>query len=100
VKLAPCLACGNTVVCKPAEQTPLTALKVAEMLRKCGFPKGVVNIVPGFGPTAGKALAMHNDVQKIAFTGSSDVGKSLFHLISRKTHHAIFWFVQFKKSFT
>eukprot|EP01080_Neovahlkampfia_damariscottae_P002189 gene2189-2053_t len=75
VKLAPCLACGNTVVCKPAEQTPLTALKAAELMKEVGFPPGVINIVPGFGPTAGQALAMHLDVQKIAFTGSSEVGK-------------------------
>jgi len=76
-KLAPALAAGNTVVMKPAEQTPLTALRVGELILEAGFPKGVVNILPGYGPTAGGALARHMDVDKIAFTGSTEVG----HLI-------------------
>jgi phenylacetaldehyde dehydrogenase len=74
-KLAPALAAGCTVVLKPAEQTPLTALRLGELLDEAGFPKGVVNIVPGFGETAGAALAAHPDVDKIAFTGSTEVGK-------------------------
>lgn len=73
-KIAPALACGNTVVLKPAESTPLTALKLAEIIRDSGLPPGVVNIVNGFGDT-GAALVNHKDVNKIAFTGSTDVGK-------------------------
>ena len=76
-KLAPALATGNTVVMKPAEQTPLTALRVGELLMDAGFPDGVVNILPGYGPTAGAAIANHMDVDKVAFTGSTEVG----HLI-------------------
>ena len=74
-KLAPALACGNTVVMKTAEQTPLSALRVGELIIEAGFPEGVVNILPGYGPTAGGALARHMDVDKIAFTGSTEVGK-------------------------
>jgi len=74
-KLAPALAVGCTVVLKPAEQTPLTALRLGELIMEAGFPDGVVNIVPGFGETAGAALAAHPDVDKIAFTGSTAVGK-------------------------
>ncbi len=73
-KLGPALATGNTVVLKPAEQTPLTALRVGELIMEAGFPEGVVNILPGYGPTAGQALAQHRDVDKIAFTGSTEVG--------------------------
>jgi aldehyde dehydrogenase (NAD+) len=76
-KLAPALATGNTVVMKPAEQTPLTALRVAELITEAGFPDGVVNILPGYGPTAGAAIARHMDIDKVAFTGSTEVG----HLI-------------------
>jgi phenylacetaldehyde dehydrogenase len=76
-KLGPALACGNTVVLKPAEQTPLTALRLGELILEAGFPEGVVNIVPGFGETAGAALANHYDVDKIAFTGSTEVGKMI-----------------------
>src|SRR3954463_7670517 len=74
-KLGPVLATGCTVVLKPAEQTPLSALKLGELFLEAGFPEGVVNIVPGYGETAGAALAAHNDVDKIAFTGSTEVGK-------------------------
>ena len=74
-KLAPALATGNTLVLKPAEQTPLTALRLAELIAEAGVPNGVVNVVPGFGETAGAALAAHHDVDKIAFTGSTEVGK-------------------------
>src|SRR5579859_5433395 len=76
-KLAPALACGNTVVLKPAEQTPLTALRLGELMCEAGFPDGVVNIVPGFGETAGAALVAHPDVDKIAFTGSTEVGRKI-----------------------
>jgi aldehyde dehydrogenase (NAD+) len=73
-KIAPALACGNTVVLKPAESTPLTALKLAEIIADCGLPEGVVNIVTGFGAT-GAAIVNHHDIDKIAFTGSTGVGK-------------------------
>ncbi|MGD0894291.1 MAG: aldehyde dehydrogenase family protein [Terracidiphilus sp.] len=74
-KLAPALATGNTVVMKPAEQTPLSALRIGELIVEAGFPEGVVNLVPGFGPTAGAAIARHMDVDKVAFTGSTEVGR-------------------------
>lgn len=74
-KLGPALATGNTIVLKPAEQTPLTALRLGELMLEAGLPAGVVNIVTGFGETAGAALAAHEDVDKIAFTGSTEIGK-------------------------
>ncbi|WP_308633892.1 aldehyde dehydrogenase family protein [Paenibacillus silvisoli] len=74
-KLGPALATGCTVVLKPAEQTPLSALYLARLIQEAGFPDGVVNVVPGFGETAGQALVNHPDVNKIAFTGSTEVGK-------------------------
>jgi phenylacetaldehyde dehydrogenase len=74
-KLGPALATGNCVVLKPAEQTPLTALRLAGLMAEAGVPDGVVNVVPGFGQTAGAALAAHMDVDKVAFTGSTEVGK-------------------------
>jgi len=64
---------GNTVIMKPAEQTPLTALYVAELIKEAGFPAGVVNILPGYGPTAGAAIASHPGIDKVAFTGSTEV---------------------------
>jgi phenylacetaldehyde dehydrogenase len=78
-KLGPALASGCTVVLKPAEQTPLSALRLGELIMEAGFPEGVVNIVPGYGETAGAALAAHPDVDKIAFTGSTEVGKLIVH---------------------
>jgi phenylacetaldehyde dehydrogenase len=74
-KLGPALAAGNCLVLKPAEQTPLTALRLAGLIAEAGMPDGVVNVVPGFGETAGAALAAHHDVDKVAFTGSTEVGK-------------------------
>ncbi len=74
-KWGPALACGNTIVLKPAEQTPLTALYVARLAQEVGFPEGVINVVPGYGPTAGAALSGHMDVDKIAFTGETSTGK-------------------------
>jgi aldehyde dehydrogenase (NAD+) len=74
-KIAPALACGNTVVIKPAEQTPLTALRVAELMAEAGLPAGVVNVVNGFGETAGAAMCTHADIDKIAFTGHVDTAK-------------------------
>src|SRR5215467_1445468 len=74
-KLGPALTTGNCVILKPAEQTPLTALRLAEIIAEAGIPDGVVNVVTGFGETAGAALAAHDDVDKVAFTGSTEVGK-------------------------
>ncbi|MGC2724820.1 MAG: aldehyde dehydrogenase family protein, partial [Candidatus Acidiferrales bacterium] len=78
-KLGPALAVGCTIILKPAEQTPLTALRLGELIQEAGFPDGVVNIVPGYGETAGAALAAHDDVDKVAFTGSTEVGKLIIH---------------------
>jgi 4-guanidinobutyraldehyde dehydrogenase / NAD-dependent aldehyde dehydrogenase len=74
-KLGPALATGNSVILKPAEQSPLTALRVAELAAEAGLPEGVLNVLPGFGETAGQALGRHMDVDMIAFTGSTEVGK-------------------------
>jgi phenylacetaldehyde dehydrogenase len=74
-KLGPALATGCTVVLKPAEQTPLSALRLGELMQEAGIPDGVVNVVAGYGETAGAALAAHPDVDKVAFTGSTEVGK-------------------------
>jgi acyl-CoA reductase-like NAD-dependent aldehyde dehydrogenase len=76
-KVAPALACGNSVVLKPSEETPLSALRLAELLQEADVPDGVFNVVPGFGETAGARLASHPDVDKIAFTGSTEVGRSI-----------------------
>jgi acyl-CoA reductase-like NAD-dependent aldehyde dehydrogenase len=77
-KLAPALACGNTVVIKPAEQTPLSTLRLIELMQEAGIPDGVVNIVTG-GPKVGEALAKHDRVDKISFTGSTEVGREIVH---------------------
>jgi phenylacetaldehyde dehydrogenase len=74
-KIAPALAAGCTIVLKAAEQTPMTALRLAELIQEAGIPAGVVNILTGFGETAGAALAAHPDIDKVAFTGSTEVGK-------------------------
>jgi acyl-CoA reductase-like NAD-dependent aldehyde dehydrogenase len=78
-KLGPALACGNTCVLKPAEQSPLTALRLAQLCLEAGIPEGVVNVVSGFGEDAGQALAQHTDVDKVAFTGSTEVGRKILH---------------------
>lgn len=82
-KLGAALATGCTVVLKPAEQTPLSALYLAELIEEAGFPEGVVNIVPGFGETAGEPLVDHPEVNKIAFTGSTEVGKLIMERASK-----------------
>ncbi|XP_018618901.1 retinaldehyde dehydrogenase 3 [Scleropages formosus] len=82
-KIAPALCCGNTVIVKPAEQTPLTALHMGSLIKECGFPPGVVNILPGFGPTAGAAISSHMDIDKVAFTGSTEVGKLIKEAAAR-----------------
>src|SRR5271154_4250932 len=74
-KIAPALACGNVVILKPAEQTPLTAIRLGELICEAGLPEGVVQIVTGFGPGAGSSIAEHPDIDKVAFTGSTEVGK-------------------------
>jgi acyl-CoA reductase-like NAD-dependent aldehyde dehydrogenase len=74
-KLGPALATGNSVILKPAEQSPLTAIRIAELAAEAGLPPGVLNVLPGFGETAGQALGRHMDVDMIAFTGSTEVGK-------------------------
>ena len=76
-KLAPALPVGCTVVLKPAEQTPLSALLLGELIQEAGFPDGVFNVITGFGETAGAALVAHPDVDKIAFTGSTEVGRQI-----------------------
>src|SRR6266480_4156660 len=82
-KWGPALAAGCTTILKPAEQTPLTALRVGELAQEAGFPDGVINIVPGFGETAGAALAESMDVDKVAFTGSTEVGKLIMQAAGR-----------------
>ncbi len=82
-KLAPALAAGNTVVMKPAEQTPLSALRVGELIIEAGFPPGVVNLLPGFGETAGAAIAHHMDIDKVAFTGSTEVGRLIMEAAAK-----------------
>jgi len=82
-KLAPALATGNTVVMKPAEQTPLSALRIGELIVEAGFPEGVVNLLPGYGPTAGAAIASHMDVDKVAFTGSTEVGQLIMEAAAK-----------------
>ncbi len=82
-KLAPALVAGNSVVLKPAEQSPLVALRVAELATEAGIPPGVLNVVPGFGEDAGEALALHGDVDAITFTGSTPVGKLLLQYAGR-----------------
>jgi acyl-CoA reductase-like NAD-dependent aldehyde dehydrogenase len=86
-KVAPALACGNTVVLKPAEQTPLPALAFGQLTLEAGLPDGVVNIVTGFGPTAGAAIARHPDIDKVAFTGSTSAGKEILHAAAGNLKH-------------
>jgi len=74
-KIMPAIAVGNSVVLKPAEQSPLTTLKLAELIAEAGIPEGVVNVLPGFGETAGKAIGMHPDIDVVSFTGSTEVGR-------------------------
>jgi acyl-CoA reductase-like NAD-dependent aldehyde dehydrogenase len=79
-KLAPALACGNTVVLKPSELTPLTAIRLGELSQEAGIPDGVLNVVPGLGPKAGAALTRHPGVDKITFTGSTQVGREIIRV--------------------
>ncbi len=81
-KIGPAIAAGCTIVLKPAEQTPLGALRMGDLIREAGFPPGVINIVPGYGPTAGAAIASHPDIDKVAFTGSTVVGRAILKVCS------------------
>ena len=82
-KIAPALATGNSVVLKPSEKSPLTALRLGELALAAGLPEGVLNVVPGYGHEAGQALALHNDVDCIAFTGSTRVGKQILQYVGQ-----------------
>ncbi|GED32916.1 aldehyde dehydrogenase family protein [Brevibacillus centrosporus] len=82
-KLAPALAAGNTIVIKPAEQTPISMLELAKVFQEAGIPDGVINVVPGFGAVAGDALSSHPDVDKIAFTGSTSTGRLIMQAASK-----------------
>ncbi|MED1795772.1 aldehyde dehydrogenase family protein [Brevibacillus nitrificans] len=82
-KLAPALAAGNTIVIKPAEQTPISMLELAKVFQEAGIPDGVINVVPGFGVVAGDALSSHPDVDKIAFTGSTSTGRLIMQAASK-----------------
>ncbi|KAG9153452.1 hypothetical protein Leryth_025743 [Lithospermum erythrorhizon] len=82
-KVGPALACGNTVVMKTAEQTPLSALYVSKLFHEAGLPEGVLNVVSGFGPTAGSSLCSHMEVDKLAFTGSTETGKLILELAAK-----------------
>ncbi|XP_055852518.1 aldehyde dehydrogenase X, mitochondrial [Episyrphus balteatus] len=82
-KWGPALAAGCTIVLKPAEQTPLSALHMGALTKEAGFPPGVINIVTGFGPTAGAAISTHNDIQKVAFTGSVEIGRIIMEAAAK-----------------
>jgi aldehyde dehydrogenase (NAD+) len=82
-KIAPALAAGCTIVLKPAEQTPLTAIHVAALSKEAGFPAGVLNIIPGYGPTAGAAISSHQDIRKVGFTGSTLAGRSIMEAAAK-----------------
>ena len=86
-KVAPALACGNTVVLKPAEQTPLPALAFGQLTLEAGLPAGVINIITGFGPTAGAAIVRHRDIDKVAFTGSTSVGREILQAAAGNLKH-------------
>ena len=82
-KIGPALATGNTIVMKPSEITPLTALIVADMTREVGFPPGVFNLVVGYGNTVGQAISEHMGIQKVAFTGSTLVGRKVMEAAAK-----------------
>ena len=82
-KIGPALATGNAIVLKPSEFTPLSALRLVTLIEEAGFPPGVVNIVNGLGHVAGQAIAEHPDIEKVAFTGSTLVGRKIMEAASR-----------------
>lgn len=89
-KLGPALACGNSVVLKPSEKSPLTALRLAELAQKAGLPDGVLNVVPGYGHEAGEALALHMDVDALGFTGSTNVGRKMLAYAAQSNLKRVF----------
>ncbi len=86
---AAALAAGNSVVLKPAEQSPLSALRLAELAAEAGVPDGVFNVMPGFGPTAGKAMGLHMDIDCLAFTGSTAIGKMFMQYAGQSNLKAV-----------
>ena len=82
-KLGPALATGNTIVLKPSEFTPLTALYVCSLINEAGFPRGVVNVVTGYGNTAGQAISQHKGIEKVAFTGSTITGRKIMEAAAK-----------------
>jgi acyl-CoA reductase-like NAD-dependent aldehyde dehydrogenase len=88
-KIAPALAAANSVVVKPAKQTPLSMLRLAEIITQAGLPEGVLNVVPGFGSDAGRALGLHNEVDKIGFTGSTEIGKAFIKYSSESNAKSV-----------
>lgn len=82
-KIAPVLATGCVTILKPAEQTPLTALYIAALTKEAGIPDGVINVITGYGPTAGAAISMHPDIRKVAFTGSTEIGKLIMEAAAK-----------------
>jgi aldehyde dehydrogenase (NAD+) len=82
-KIGPALATGNTIILKPSEFTPLTAIKMCELINEAGFPPGVVNIVTGYGPTVGAAISSHQKIEKVAFTGSTLVGRKVMEAAAK-----------------
>ena len=82
-KLAPALATGNAVILKPSEVTPLSVLKFAELVKEAGFPDGVFNVLQGYGPTAGQAIAEHPQISKVSFTGSTLTGRKVMETAAK-----------------
>ena len=82
-KIGPALATGNTVILKPSEFTPLTAIRVCALIKEAGFPPGVVNILTGYGPTVGATIATHPKIDKVAFTGSTLVGRKIMEMAAK-----------------
>jgi aldehyde dehydrogenase (NAD+) len=82
-KIGPALATGNCIILKPSEFTPLTALRACSLINEAGFPPGVVNVVPGYGETAGRAISEHMGIDKVAFTGSTLVGRKIMEAAAR-----------------
>jgi aldehyde dehydrogenase (NAD+) len=82
-KIGPALATGNCIILKPSEFTPLTALRICSLINEAGFPPGVVNVVPGYGETAGRAISEHMGIDKVAFTGSTLVGRKIMEAAAR-----------------
>lgn len=91
MKIGPVLAGGNSIVIKPAEQTPLTALRLAALAAEAGIPDGVINVLPGYGETSGQALGRHRDVDCLSFTGSTEVGGYFLKYAAESISSACCW---------